>query len=125
MRNLPTYYLSSLDSRSLQEPRTCSFRRLVHFDTRKKAIIASIEPPIQTQTQNGWTVVDTIVLTNRHEGYELDAITAFPCFVYVALLLEGDIEVVQIITKSQLSVIGVAELYCTESDAKNYVFDQS
>ena len=96
---------------------------MIHFNTGKEAFIAELDPPIQVQQHGAWMVIKDVVLTARHEGYGLNPIRYFPCFVYVASLIDGDLSDKEEITAKQLSVIGIAEIYRTESDAKKHVFD--
>lgn len=83
------YYLSSLDSLTFEEPHRCLFIRMIHFNTGKEAFIAELEPPIQVQQHGTWMVIKDVLLTARHEGYRLNPIKYFPCFVYVASLIKS------------------------------------
>jgi hypothetical protein len=118
------YFLSSMDSLIFEEPRECVFNRKIHFDTGKEAVIATLDPPVQLQYGGSWTVVRDVILTARHEGHGLLPITYFPCFVYVASLVKGDISEAEQVSGSQLEIIGIAELYRTEKDARDHVFDK-
>jgi hypothetical protein len=118
------YYLSSLDSSLFEGLRECLFKRLIHFDTGKEAFIAVLDPPVQVQKNGTWAVIKDVILTARHEGYGLNPITYFPCYVYVAYLTDGDLSAMDEIKAKYLSVIGIAELYRTESDARDHVFDK-
>jgi hypothetical protein len=75
MKNI--YYLSSLDSTILEKPRKCTFKDLLKFDTSKDAILADIDPDIQIEKNGKWEVIKEIILTHRHEGYELNPIRNF------------------------------------------------
>ncbi len=117
------FYLSSMDSLLLEEARECSFERRIRFDTGKEAVVAALEPPVQLQREGSWKVVSRVILTARHEGYGLSPILYFPCFVYVAFLAEGNPDDVEQVTSSQLEVVGIAELYRSEKDAREHRFD--
>lgn len=118
------YYLSSLESVILEEPRKCCFVKKITFDTGKEAIIASIEPAIQRLVNDKWLLLDHIILTALHEGYGLSPITSFPCFVYVAFLKDVDsLLYIEEISKSETEVLGRAEIYRNELDAINHKFD--
>jgi hypothetical protein len=124
MDNSEKYYLSSLESYELEIPRECVFLKKVPLSTGKGAIIAKISPPVLGQQFALTTDIDYVVLTHRHEGYSLFPITKFPCFVFVARPLVENILDFDSLNSSQLEVIAWAELYRTEADAINHVFDK-
>jgi predicted nuclease with RNAse H fold len=117
------YYLSSMDSVLLEEPRECWFEKRAQFATGKEAVFAALDPPVQVRREGAWKAVRRVVLTARHEGYGLFPITFFPCFVYVASLVDED-AAVELLTSSELEVIGIGELYRSEKDARAHRFDE-
>lgn len=124
MINNLKYFLSSMDSRLFEQVRECSFERKILFNTGKVAVVAFLDPPIQLEKNGSWKVIEKVVLTARHEGHDLFPIKYFPCFVYVATLLEDNVNEVEQVTSSQLTVIGIAELYRTKNDATEHIFDK-
>jgi hypothetical protein len=118
-----TYYLSSLESTTFEKTRKCSFLKTLQFDTGKDCVLAEIDPPVIGQQYGVVGDIKYVVLANRHEGYPLSPIREFPCFVFIARPLIDDIASRNGITKNDLQIIGWGELYRTQSDAENHVFD--
>lgn len=123
MDNFGKYYLSSLESYEFETPRECVFVKKILITTGKEAIVARISPSVSSHKYSLTNDIDYVVLTHRHEGYGLFPITKFPCFVFVAHPLVDNILDYDILDSSQLKIIVWAELYRTEEDATNHVFD--
>lgn len=120
------YYLASLESRLLDYPRKCAFEREVQFDTGKNAVIAKLDPSIQLHDGVKYYLVEKVVLTARFEGDDISCFSKFPFFVYVAEF-QGDIDEIgeDDISKDDLKIIGLGELYRNEEDAKEHRFDRT
>ncbi len=48
--SLPTYCLTSLESYMLEQPRTCTFVKLLQLDTGKECVLATVDPAIRALT---------------------------------------------------------------------------
>jgi hypothetical protein len=80
-----TYYLSSLESSRFAPVRECRVERLLTFDTGKPADQVRLLPGVVGQDFDRGADVDTVVLAARHEGVSVDAVTEFPCFVFIVI----------------------------------------
>lgn len=117
------YFLSSLESTVFEATRKCSFLKKLHFDTGKECILAEIDPPVIGQQFGIREDINNVVLTNRHEGDTLSPIREFPCFVFIAHLVDDDLTDKKIVKKDDLQIMAWGELYRTRSDADNHIFD--
>lgn len=124
MSNLGEYYLSSLESYELEEPRKCTLLKIIKMPSGKVIAIAEIFPEIIGQKYGCKEDIKYVVISHRHEGFGLFPIAKFPCFVFVAIPLVNDVLTFDKLETSQLNVIAWGELYRTESDARNHVFDK-
>jgi hypothetical protein len=68
--------------------------------------------------------IEELILTNRHEGENFSPIKIFPCFVYISRPLINDISQRAEITKKDVEIIGMGELYKTKFEADNHLFHQ-
>lgn len=116
-------YLSSLESSRFVPVRECRLIRRMSFDTEKQCALVKIEPPVIGQDFAQGADIDTVLLTNRHEGETLFPISDFPCFVFICRPLIEGIESREIVTKDDMEIIGWGELYRSQNDAANHVFD--
>ena len=123
MISLPTYYLSSLDSYMLEQPRTCTFEKLLHLDTGKECVLATVDPAIDGERFGDGSDITQVILANRHEGDTLSTIVRFPCFVFVTRLVTEGVENRATVTKADLEIIAWGELYRTRHDAEHHAFD--
>jgi len=114
-----------MDSYEFEKPRKCVFLNKVFLSTGKEAAMVEIDPPLVGQKYGRPGDVKLVVLTHRHESYGLFPITFFPCFVHVAIPTDSDVTREELIDASSLQGIAWAELYRTENDALNHVFDKS
>lgn len=117
------YYLSSLENKQLEYVRECEYIRYIKFSTGKSAVIAKINEPVQWKDEKGFHGSDYIIITSRHEGYDIKDIAYFPTFVYVTVLKNTDYDLVEEIAANDLIIIGIGELYETYENAKEHVFD--
>jgi len=121
--NEKTLYLSSLDSARFELVRECSFQRDLLFDTGKLVIEARISPPVVGQDFNRRCDIERVILSARHEDVSLDAISSFPCFVFICVPRVENLALESPIQHDDLEIIGWGELYRTASDARRHVFD--
>jgi len=118
-----TYFLSSLDSTKFSATRECVFQKRLRFRTGKECVLVKVDPLVIGQDYGVGEDIDLFVLTNRHEGHGLFPIKEFPCFVFIARPLIGDIESRDEIDKEDVEIVAWGELYRTKADADNHVFD--
>lgn len=119
------YYLSSLDSYTLEAVRTCDFVAIKHFNTGKECAVAKVNPPIPGDVFGLASDVTEVVLAARHEGDVLSNIREFPCFVHVASPVTADIRNQRLVAVADLKNLAWGELYRSKSDAENHVFDRT
>ena len=86
-------------------------------------MIAKISEPVQWKDEKGFHGSDYVIITLRHEGYDIKNITYFPTFVYVTVLKNKDYDLIEEIVADDLITIGRGELYKTYDRAKNNIFD--
>lgn len=120
---MPRYYLSSLDSYTLETVRVCDFVVIKRFDTGKACVVAAMDPPIPGGRFGLGYDVAEVVLAARHQGDDLTNIREFPCFVHVARVVSGDIRSKDVVVVADLENLAWGELYRTKSDAENHVCD--
>ena len=117
------YFLSSMESEMLSYVRKCSYIKKIKFDTGKDAVIAEIDNSVQWKTTDGkYHASDKIILTARHENFEIFDIESYPTFVYVTVLKDRDYDFVEEVTKDDLIILGIGELYKTRENAENHIF---
>lgn len=112
-----------MESIKLDVIRKCEYIRKIKFNTGKEAVIARTDIPIEWEDKNGIHQTNQIILTARHENYNIMDISYFPTFVYVTTLNKGTYEDVKKVKAKDLIVFGVGELYRNYDDAKNHKFD--
>ena len=117
------YFLSSGECKQLEYVRECEYIRYIKFSTGKLAVIAKINEPVQWKDEKGFLGSDYIIITSRHEGYDIKDIAYFPTFVYVTVLKNKDYDLVKKIVADDLITIGIGELYETYDKAENHIFD--
>lgn len=117
------WYLSSLESTRFEPVRECTISRFLAFDTGKAAAVANIAPGVIGQDFGLGTDISTVVLSARHGGTSIDAIDAFPFFVFIAIPARPEVSLSTPIRQDELQVIGWGELYRSADDASNHVFD--
>ena len=117
------YFLSSGENKQLEYVRECEYIRYIKFSTGKLAVIAKISEPVQWKDEKGFHGSEYVIITSRHEGYDIKNITYFPTFVYVTVLKNKDYDLIEEIVADDLITIGRGELYKTYDRAKNYIFD--
>ncbi|MCF0242844.1 MAG: hypothetical protein HUK25_09405 [Treponema sp.] len=120
---MSVFYLASLESIKLDEVRKCSLKKIIHFNTGKNAVIAEVDIPIVYTNGCKEMSSNKIIVTARHENYDVIDISYCPTFVYVTILREGNYDDVIEIKADDLITIGIGELYRTFDDAKNHKFD--
>ena len=117
------YFLSSDENKQLEYVRECEYIRYIKFSTGKLAVIAKISEPVQWKDEKGFHGSDYVIITSRHEGYDIKNITYFPTFVYVTVLKNKDYDLIEEIVADDLITIGIGELYETYDRAENHIFD--
>ena len=117
------YYLASLESIQLDNVRECQVTRALKFNTRKNAIIVKIDKPVTYRVDNIDYSSDYVILTARHENFDVVNISYFPTFVYVTVLKKKKYDLIKKIKAKDLLPIGIGELYRTFEDAKNHKFE--
>jgi hypothetical protein len=117
------FYLSSLDSERLELPRECVFNAGVVLDSGRSGVLATVAPPIPGADFDVPGEITEVFITNRHEGDSIDSIAVFPLFVYVARL-RNPVQAGDAIPVSNIEIIGWGELYRTQKDAEEHVFDE-
>lgn len=123
MTDIQRLYLSSLESTRFEPVRECSITRFLAFDTGKAAAVADIDPAVIGQDFGLGTDISTVILTARHAGTSVDAIDAFPFFVFIAIPAKTGISLATPIRDDDLQIIGWGELYRSADDAANHAFD--
>lgn len=118
-----TLYLSSLESVLFSDVRRCEIIRLLRFATDKECALVRLSPGVVGQPWGIAEDLSVFVIAPRHAGHGLAPIVSFPCFVHLARILDPRVEHVDMISRDQVQSIAWCELYRTESDAKNHVFD--
>ena len=118
-----TYYLSSLDSKKFKVTRECKSIKQLRFDSGKNCMLVKISPPVIGQDYGLGTDIEKFILTNRHEGENINSIKTFPFFVFIARPLINDIELRDKISIQDVEVVAWGELYRTKHDADNNVFN--
>lgn len=121
--SIEKYFLSSGENKQLEYVRECEYIRYIKFSTGKLAVIAKISEPVQWKDEKGFHGSDYVIITSRHEGYDIKNITYFPTFVYVTVLKNKDYDLIEEIVADDLITIGRGELYKTYDRAKNHIFD--
>lgn len=119
------YWLSSLDSYRLSNPRHCKVLRETTLNGQKNALIVELSDGIQIENENGWKFYTKVILTARHTDFDVINIKYFPTFVYVLGYENEYLEYHDFIDKNAdvLIPLGIGELYRTEEDAKSHKFD--
>lgn len=117
------YYLSSLENKQLSYVRECEYIRQIKFDTGKAAVIIKVKEPLQWHNADGFHGSEFAIITARHENYDIIKPMIFPIFVYVTVLKEKDYNSIEEISRSDLVMIGIGELYETYEKAQNHIFD--
>ena len=117
------YYLASLESIKLDEVRKCEFVRNIKFNTGKNAVVAKLDKPIVYSKDGEEMISDKIIITARHENYDVLNISYCPTFVYVTVLKEDNYFEIPRVKAKNLITIGIGELYRSYDDAKNHKFD--
>ena len=116
------YYLSSLENKQLSYVRECEYIRQIKFDTGKAAVIIKVKEPLQWHNADGFHASEFAIITARHENYDIIKPMIFPIFVYVTVLKEKDYNSIEEISRSDLLMIGIGELYETYEKAQNHIF---
>lgn len=116
------YYLSSLDSTRFEPVRECRVETLLTFDTGKAAARARLSPGVVGQDFGQGADIETVILTSRHDGVSVDAITEFPCFVFICIPRPEGGVVESPVRADELEIIGWGELYRTAEDARLHAF---
>lgn len=114
------FFLSSLDSKMFENTRKCTVLKKLTFDTGKECLLVEIAPGV-INNQN--KEISHLILAARHEGDSLFVIQRFPCFVHICDLLIPEEQIADSISKEDLQIIAWGELYRTEHDADNHIFD--
>lgn len=117
------YYLSSMESMILEPVRECEYIKSIRFNTGKLAEIVKLSDSIQWKNEYGFHESQFAIISARHEGYEIENISKFPTFVYVAVLKNNEYENINSIAKEDLVVIGIGEIYETYEKAQNHIFE--
>jgi len=117
------YYLSSLESKRLSDPRECEFLRELRFSTGKECVIAKLSPGINGEEFGIVGDIETVILSARYEGASITSIKECPFFVFVALSHIKCLEKYEEIEVDDVEIIAWGELYRSRSDAINHVFD--
>lgn len=117
------YFLSSLEGDRFKPVRTCRVVRAVVFDTGKVGIVVRLEPPVLGQEFNSGVDLDRFVPATRFEGESISPISSFPCFVHIALPIPGWNDTAEIVSATDLQVVGWGELYRTADDAAAHKFE--
>jgi len=118
-----TLFLSSLESERFSEVRKCEVVKLLRFTTGKECALVRLSPGVIGQPWGVAEDLEVFVITPRHEGHGLTPIVEFPCFVHLARIVDHQVERLDEISNDQVQNIAWCELYRTESDAENHVFD--
>ena len=117
------YYLCSLESRRLSDPRECEFLRELRFKTGKECVLARLSPGINGEEFGIAGDIETVILAARYEGESPTSIKEYPFFVFVAISRVEHVEKNEEIEVNDVEIIAWGELYRSRSDAINHVFD--
>lgn len=118
-----SYFLSSLDSSRFEAVRECMLVKELFFDTGKHCALVNLNPPLRGQEFGLADDIENVVLAARFEDGTLFPINEFPCFVFIARPIRTGIAHCEAISKDDLEVVGIGELYRSRSDAEEKVFD--
>ncbi len=117
------YYLSSMDSRLLENVRECEYIKTVHFNTGKEAEVVKIDNPLVWSNDEGNHESFYAIITARHEGFGIIDIKSFPTFVYVTVLKNSEYDEIEEVSNEDLIIIGIGEIYETYEKAQKHIFD--
>ncbi len=116
-----TYYLSSLESKSFEQVRECSFFKRGKTDSGKCFIVSKIDPPVPPTDITGFKEINEVIFISRHEGHHLPPKGSLPCFVFICRPTAEKIDQDKI-KKEDLSIMAWGELYETRHAAENHIF---
>jgi hypothetical protein len=117
-------YLSSLESTKFSDVREISVLEVWKFNTSKSCILVNVSPAIPGNKYDKSDDLDQLILTSRHEGEDILSITKYPYFVFICKLKTPHKSSANIIGKDELEILAWGELYRTEYDAENKIFDK-
>lgn len=117
-----TYYLSSLESARFEPVRECRVARVLTFESGKAAIEVQLTPGVIGQDFNRSADIDRVILSCRHEDVQIDPVTEFPSFVFVAIPRRDGYVLQSPVRSDDLEIIGWGELYRTHDDAESHAF---
>jgi hypothetical protein len=113
------FYLTTAgEFEPLREPRACTTVGRVRDSRRDDYMLVEIDPHLPGQQFGlGEKGISLLILSTRHVGHSLFPITEWPCYVYVARILDDSIVASGSFSASQVELIAKGTLYRSAMDA--------
>ncbi len=101
------------------DPRRCWIIKSLETSKRRNYLLLKIDPPLIGQKYGlGSSDIDKVVVTTRYQGDSLMPVREWPIFVHVGRLLGKNLEDKNQLEDTDFEVIGWAELYRSEEEAR-------
>ena len=119
MKKQPDFFLTSAgESTKLARPRACWIKGRLKDQMRDDHMLVEIEPPLVGQSY-GLRDKDiaNLILSSRHKGFSLFPIKEWPCYVYIARILDDAIIETMSFTRGQVEIIAWGVIFHTLDEA--------
>jgi len=113
------FYLTTAgEFEPLREPRACTTVGRVRDSRRDDYMLVEIDPPLPGQQFGlGEKDISLLILSTRHVGHTLFPIAEWPCYIYVARILDEAVLTSGSFSANQVDLIAKGTLYRSAEDA--------
>lgn len=114
-------FLASMESRAFADIRGIDVERVLRFPSGKKCLLVKLTPPGPGADFGLPGLLEAVVLSPRLEGYSIDPINEYPCYVHIAALRQELNLATDVISRDALIDLAWGEVYEDAEQAKRYL----